>query len=500
MTNEQILTERWNNIDEYLNEYLRSYKKINRKTRDKIQDVFNGLNIKYSDINKPISKMQKSRLERYLLELKENNLLKDFFGYKARLLLNKKTITYLEYLEIMLLGLYIEENKEFDEINNLLFYKTSKDSYEKGIEDIPNIEPIPFKLPILYTILNIPILNATAESYLYSLTLTNAEELLKQTLIYMQLDKELNVDNKYYVDIFNKQQNRYISIKKDNEEDSDNSNVKMSGAIVNITENICNLSYLQAGKDAEVKKCRFIAERDKRTTKMCQTLDNQIFLIDDWNTYSRYSDTDKRNVIYKTYGLKVGENLPPINNHFHWCRSTISYQLDNKSQKTYKYNDITKRWISKSLVNRNAKIIIPEKNRIFKYKGEEYVIDGKKVVVDYNSEEYSIAQWLSRKINKKITMIPRINYPFGIKTPDYKIKDMYFDLKTINGSSKQALYHAVRGKELQSKNFIFDISNSELEMIDIYEQINSLYRRNDTQWIEIVIIKKDENIFVYEKQ
>ena len=77
---------------------------------------------------------------------------------------------------------------------------------------------------------------------------------------------------------------------------------------------------------------------------------------------------------------------------------------------------------------------------------------------------------------------------------------MYFDLKTINGSSKQALYHAVRGKELQSKNFIFDISNSELEMIDIYEQINSLYRRNDTQWIEIVIIKKDENIFVYEKQ
>lgn len=328
MTNEQILNQRWKNIDEYLKKYLVSYKKINRKTRDKIQNVFNSLNIKYSDINKPISKTLKGRLERYLLGLKEKGLFKEYFGYKARLLLNKTNITYQEYLEIMLLGIYIEENKELDEVNNILFYSASEDSYNRGIKDIPNAKPISFKSPILYTILNIPILNATAEAYLYSLALTNAEELLKQTLVYIQLDKELNVDSKYYIEIFNKQQNRYILIRKDNIEDSNNSNVKMSGAIVNITENICNLSYLQAGKDAEVKKCRFIAERDKRTTKMCQTLDNQIFLIDDWNTYSRYSDTDKRNVIYKTYGLKAGENLPPINNHFHWCRSTISYQLD----------------------------------------------------------------------------------------------------------------------------------------------------------------------------
>ena len=97
-------------------------------------------------------------------------------------------------------------------------------------------------------------------------------------------------------------------------------------------------------------------------------------------------------------------------------------------------------------------------------------------------------------------MIPRVNEPEGIKTPDYKIKDMYFDLKTINGNSKQALYHAVRGKEMQSNNFIFNISNSKLDMVDIYEQINSIYNRKDTQWVEIIIVKKDENIFVYEKQ
>lgn len=328
MTNEQILNQRWKNIDEYLKEYLVSYKKVNRKTRDKIQNVFNNLNIKYSDINKPISKALKGRLERYLLGLKEKGLFKEYFGYKARLLLNKANITYQEYLEIMLLGIYVEENKELDEVNNILFYSASEDSYNRGIKDIPNAKPISFKLPILYTILNIPILNATAEAYLYSLALTNAEELLKQTLAYIQLDKELDVESKYYIEIFNKQQNRYISIRKDNIGDSNNSSVKMSGAVVNITENISNLSYLQAGKDANIKECRFIAEMDKRTTKMCETLNNQIFKIDEMNIYQRYSDIDKKIVTYHTKGLIIGENLPPINNHFHWCRSTITYLLE----------------------------------------------------------------------------------------------------------------------------------------------------------------------------
>lgn len=350
MTNEQILEKRWNKIDNYLKDYLKDYNKINRKTKDKIQDFLNGINIVYSDINKMISNKQKERLERYLLKLQEKGLLKDYFGYKARLIMNKKKITYLEYIEIMLLAIYIEENQELEEINEIVFYKTCKESYEQGIADIQkikNIEPIPFKMPIMYALLNIPLLNATADAYLYSIALTNAEETLKNTLINMQMNKELDVDNKNYKLLFNKQRNRYISInivnvKSDNKtkdkindrnKDSNEEEIKISGGIANITENLCNLAYLQAGIDTGINKCRFIAERDKRTTRMCKTLDNQIFLLDDWNTYSRYSESDKKNIIYKTYGLKPGENLPPINNHFHWCRSTITYQIDLSREK-----------------------------------------------------------------------------------------------------------------------------------------------------------------------
>ena len=91
MNNAEILRERWKNTDKYLLKYLKKYKIINRNTRDNIQNVFNELNIDYKDINKNISKQQKNKLDRFILNLKKNKLLKDYFGYKARLIFSKKS-------------------------------------------------------------------------------------------------------------------------------------------------------------------------------------------------------------------------------------------------------------------------------------------------------------------------------------------------------------------------------------------------------------------------
>lgn len=121
MTNEQILDARWKDIDTYLLDYLEEYRNVNQKTKDNIQRVLDCLDITYSDINKPISKKQKSRLDRFILNLKEKGLLNDYFGYKARLVYSKNNVTYSEMLEIMLMGCYIEQNKDLGEYNNILF-------------------------------------------------------------------------------------------------------------------------------------------------------------------------------------------------------------------------------------------------------------------------------------------------------------------------------------------------------------------------------------------
>lgn len=318
MTNEKILEKRWSSIDKYLKKYVKDYNKLNTKTKDKLQDIFNSFDIEYSDINKPISKAKKNRLDRFINKLKEKGLLTGYFGYQARLILNKKNVTYAEMLEIMIQGTYIEENKELDEINNDLFYKVCETSYNQGLEEINGKTSNLFNSSKLALLLSIPILGMRISQYMESLALANANELYKQTLINKQLGKALNVDNRTYRDLFNKQRNRIVDINGD----------KLSGGIVNITNNLSNSAFLEAGKDNNVKQCRFIAELDKRTTDMCKSMDNMLFNMDDWNKFYRYSAVDGRDVLYTVKGLEPGINLPPITNHFHWCRSTITYLID----------------------------------------------------------------------------------------------------------------------------------------------------------------------------
>ena len=96
MTNEQILNNRWKNIDKYLADYLEKYNDINQDMKYEIQDIFDSLNISYSDINKPISKSKKDRLDKFILKLQKDGLLGNYFGYRARLILNKKKVPYSE--------------------------------------------------------------------------------------------------------------------------------------------------------------------------------------------------------------------------------------------------------------------------------------------------------------------------------------------------------------------------------------------------------------------
>lgn len=485
MTNEQILKERWKNTDSYLKNWIELYKKLNRKTQDNIQDLFNSLNIEYKDINKPISKRENDKLKRFILELQENGLLNDYFGYTARLLLNKKNITYSQMLEFMITANYIKENAELKKNNKELFYSVCKDGYEKGIKDIGK-KLISFKIPILYTIMNIPLLGITADDYLYSLSLSNATELYKKTLINLQLGKELIVDNKYYKELFQKQQNRYLCI---------NGN-KTSGGIENIVENISNQAYLQAGIDTNAKECRFIAEIDKRTTKMCETLNNQIFKLNEMNVYQRYSDIDKRIITYHTKGLVVGENLPPIDNHFHWCRSTITYSIKNKN-----YTINKNKWLKNAKPGKG--IVKKRKFAIDKY-GNKYEIDGKNIYFDISEKEKNIAEWLRKKFGGNVYYNPKVDIPDDVEMSDYHWKNDSWDLKEIKENATsitRAVDNAIKQHKNQTNNIILDISKSKIKKTILLNQTEKVFSTKGREWVKnIIVIDNEELIEIYSRK
>ena len=80
-------------------------------------------------------------------------------------------------------------------------------------------------------------------------------------------------------------------------------------------------------------KVRFIAVEDDKTTLMCDSLNNKEFYINKENIFDRYyGETQKELMVQRIRcnGLVLGLNLPPIQHHFHYCRSSITYLTQNK--------------------------------------------------------------------------------------------------------------------------------------------------------------------------
>ena len=325
MDNKTILNNRWNYTDLKLKDYLRIYKKTNLKTQDNIQDIFNGIDFNYMDLNKPISNNQRKKLSRVVDEWKQLELLKGYFEYKVIEILNKRYITNQEMLSILLWGAFVKERSQLDEYEEVLFTEIGQDLYKQGIDEIKPTKKKKWSLTweYIWSMLCLPNVKGSSWiTYIEALTLTNAQEVERQTIIQLQQNKKPNIEDDVFKNILKKQQNRYISINDD----------KISGALDSQVVEIANKSLLKAGEDVGQKKlrARFIAEIDDRTTKMCDGMNGMLFYVNDWNRFYRYSDDDKRDVLYTIKGLEVGANLPPINNHFHYCRSTITYLTEMK--------------------------------------------------------------------------------------------------------------------------------------------------------------------------
>lgn len=148
----------------------------------------------------------------------------------------------------------------------------------------------------------------------------NVQQIYKQAILNIQQQKGLEIDSSEFQTIINRQNNQKLYINND----------KISGAVDLQTIGLNNLAKVEGIKSNtdDNAKVRFIAVEDDRTTLMCQSLDGQEFYINKENVFDRYyGGTQKELTIQRIRcnGLVLGLNLPPIQHHFHYCRSTITY-------------------------------------------------------------------------------------------------------------------------------------------------------------------------------
>lgn len=304
----------WEYADKQLKEFNNQYYKQNKQTLDEFQNIFDSTNV---DLNKNASK---NDLERFKRRINNNyEYLSDYGKYKAKKYLKMRRIKYSDILLFSIFMAYAYEQYVLLPLEMKVFKNVSNNIYEDIIKEFPKKKKINID-----NLVNSLISQPNSKGYIWqdyndAMCEYNAEELYRQAVLNIKSNKPLNINSKELKKIINRQHNRLISIKDG----------KTSGAMDNETIGIANSVKLETYSILGVKKCRFIAVEDKVTTRMCKSLDGQIFNVHDWNEFKRYSATNDTIVKYRVYGMILGVNLPPIDDHFHYCRSTITYQVND---------------------------------------------------------------------------------------------------------------------------------------------------------------------------
>ena len=279
---------------------LRSlYRKILLKVCDEV-NLFDS-DIKMTD---NVTSDVRKRVESKIKTWKDEGILVGYLKY----LVENMVYTYSYVIQILILGVYYEGFDEINDLSNTVFEKVARDcidqlNRETSLGVTYNRDEI---LPLLI----VPVVYVTYAQYLRTLLDTAADEIYK--VMSTALTHDIKIDEDLIKQYVYKQANRVLCI----------NDGKYSGALNETCRSLFNQLYIFYLQD---KKVEFIAEIDEKTTEMCLSLNGQIFNVSDYNEFDRYSQMAGGLMHYKIFGLQPGVNLPPIVDHFHWCRSTVRY-------------------------------------------------------------------------------------------------------------------------------------------------------------------------------
>lgn len=339
----------------------------------------------------------------------------------------------------------------------------------------------------------------------------NVQQLYKQALINIQQQKELEIENNEFQKILNQQQNTKLHINGD----------KISGATDATLIGLNNLAKIEGIKEIDSNaQVRFIAIIDGNETDMCHSLDGQVFYIDKENVFDRYygeTQKDLRIQRIKCKGLVVGLNLPPISHHFHWCRSTITYQVPVEKERKKEYNlDIPKINKEVKTILKNTKLNSNIKKLFNKYltldnviidnnnqKAMYYSVDKDKIIINPKHEDfnkYNLSEALTHEIIHMIDIRNNISANLNIESELRRARlsidideDKYIDMLNSNkyeyNMTLSDIFSAttngkITGNIAHSKDYwIEDITRVEKE---ISANIMSAYLTNNKDTLDIL--------------
>jgi hypothetical protein len=310
----------WEKIDKELMKSLKSYKKNQQILKDNIQDIFDRIKFSVEELSNYADGRDIDRFKRKILEIKETLPKGSYILYLADRYLGLSRITNREIIEYLIMLEYFDLSTKTSDLTT--FNNIVDISYQQALNECKKVKkggktkPLSFYQIMIATIPNH--LGWLWKDYIENEINYYTNQIFNEFVVQFNLGNELNVEDDIFKRIFDKQQRSRLNMVDG----------KVSGAMETHIDFIANQTYVEVGKDYGMEKAKFLGINDNKQTRMCESLNNKVFYLNKWNDYDRYSAIDNKIVRYRTFGLKLGENQPPLTNHFHYCRSSLTYQVD----------------------------------------------------------------------------------------------------------------------------------------------------------------------------
>ena len=301
---EEKIKKYWENIDKEINKFSGKFK---YDIKQRIRRIIREFNITRDNLYDYLKTNDLSMFKSELQDVKSDDM-GDYLKFKVDKMLNRTKIKYYEALQILIDLAYfkmMDNSKKFeDELINVTTTYTSE-FYQRISYDIkPRLikyHLIPFPNYLIPHLMSTPLyLGYNWLEYKQNMIDYNANKTYRKVVIGIQQN---NLDLDSYDNAFNIDRKRYIT------------------ALDNEIASLCSEVALWGMEKQNIKKVIYVAVMDEKTTKICESMNGQVFNVNDWNTYYRYADNkDERMTKYETKGLKVGENQPAL--HI-GCRSVL---------------------------------------------------------------------------------------------------------------------------------------------------------------------------------
>jgi len=243
--------------------------------------------------------------------------------------------------------------------------------------------------------------------------------------------------------------------------------------------------YLERGIRKWKRKERIFKNADdKEYYKKCRNK------VKEWQLRNK-AFTEKNN-FKRDFSRENVEKVTKIKNN-----DKIAKNVD-REEKKLSYTDITNEMYNLAKPNKGK----VKKQKYFETDGRTYLVDGHNVVYKHDERELEVARLLNKTFGGNVKILPNINFPQGIKSPDYLYKGEKTDLKRITSKRvNDCVKTALKNKEKQANNFIIDNTAQTVRNEDILKQIDEIYNSKGFGWIDkIYLLNDDKFIKIFKRK